>query len=412
MARDWTSTLWPASFMGVPFYVSRDERPGKRRLVVHELPMRDDAFVQDLGLGAPKFMVEAYQLSDSADADALGLEAVLSKGGIGPLSLPTLGVVMARAEEWKPIFDADKLGYIGWSITFVKDDGGGVLTSVFYEVAEIFAAAEALADVAATVIGALELAGQIGPVVTSAQSGYQTALAMLAVLSTSETMDPDTAAAVNTQVQTLYAASGADFIGGSVNSALGGSLIDLARLIGDGMASDDAARTFGAATDTVPNMGMAGSIAALSPAQPWLGTVAQQATVRNGARLSVALRLAWISAYAEAIGRQTFASREDGINARAQMTERLDIALNEASGAEMVDVYEAIAAMQGRLADYLSRQITTLAPVITLSAANSLPALLWAWRLYADPTRADELVSRNDVTHPLFMPLEFEALQR
>ena len=39
-----------------------------------------------------------------------------------------------------------------------------------------------------------------------------------------------------------------------------------------------------------------------------------------------------------------------------------------------------------------------------------MPSLYWAWRLYGDPLRAADLVARNAVRHPSFMPETFVAL--
>ena len=41
-----------------------------------------------------------------------------------------------------------------------------------------------------------------------------------------------------------------------------------------------------------------------------------------------------------------------------------------------------------------------------------MPSLFVAWRLYQDPARVRELVDRNKVPHPSFMPNRFEALSR
>jgi prophage DNA circulation protein len=56
--------------------------------------------------------------------------------------------------------------------------------------------------------------------------------------------------------------------------------------------------------------------------------------------------------------------------------------------------------------------INNLAPVITVESNRIRPSLDLAWILYADPTRADELVARNKVRHPSFMPREITALAR
>jgi prophage DNA circulation protein len=39
-----------------------------------------------------------------------------------------------------------------------------------------------------------------------------------------------------------------------------------------------------------------------------------------------------------------------------------------------------------------------------------MPALYWAWRFYKDPNRAMEIVNRNRVADPAFIPPTFEAL--
>ena len=411
MSRDWTSTLWPASFNGVPFYVQRADRAGRRRLVVHEFPFRDEPLIQDMGSGAGKIMVEAYQLSDSADSQAKGLESALGAGGRGMLVLPDIGMVMARAEEWKPVYDMEKLGYIGWSITFVRDSGAGGISSLFYQVAEIFAAAEALGSLAFSVLSDVEAAGLPGMVSSTAVTSFQQGLAALSVISSSEVIDASTASSVNVQLQQLYSAATTAFSSASTAGALGSAMVDVTRAISDGMDPNSVGRAFSPLLDQAAVSASMVPVAALSISQPWYGTVSQQAMTRNAVRIAVALRLAAIAAYADAIARQTFISRQDGINARAVMTDRLDIAMQEATGGELIDVYEAVSSLQGQLAAYLSAEITTLAPIVTVSAGASLPALVWSWRLYSDPNRAGEIADRNGVVHPLFMPQQFEALR-
>src|SRR4051812_3571767 len=82
-ARDWLKTLWPASYKGVPFYVEWDEEEGRRRIVEHEFPMRDDPFLEDLGEGVRHYRVDAYVASDGADGEAAAVIAVCAMRGPG-----------------------------------------------------------------------------------------------------------------------------------------------------------------------------------------------------------------------------------------------------------------------------------------------------------------------------------------
>ena len=60
--------------------------------------------------------------------------------------------------------------------------------------------------------------------------------------------------------------------------------------------------------------------------------------------------------------------------------------------------------------DLVSRRETDIAPVIAVSLPESQPSLVWAWRLYADPGRAEERARRAGAASPAAMPTRFEAL--
>lgn len=82
-----------ASFRGVTFFVDSSERAGGRRTVVHEFPLRDDPFVEDLGRRARTFRIDGYVLGDDylAQRDAL-LAKLEDTEGPGELVHPYHGV--------------------------------------------------------------------------------------------------------------------------------------------------------------------------------------------------------------------------------------------------------------------------------------------------------------------------------
>lgn len=90
-----------ASFRGVPFFVDSSERSGGRRLVVHEFPLRDDPFVEDLGRRARPFRIEGYVIGDDylAQKDAL-LSALEDVAGPGELVHPYHGVRRAACANF------------------------------------------------------------------------------------------------------------------------------------------------------------------------------------------------------------------------------------------------------------------------------------------------------------------------
>ena len=397
---DWPSKLWPASFRGVPFYVEKDTEAGKRRIVSHEFPMRDTPFHEDLGEGLRNWDVTAYVASDSATVQAAALAAVLALPGAAVLVLPTAGPVQARVTEWKREQTRDQQGFIAFTIQFVREGAEFGLIGVAQLAQQVFNGADVLGTAAGLIVSAIEVRNLPGSVADAAVAGLQDACAILEDLRTSNAVDPTISAQAADLLSSLYddaptlisRRTGADVTAGE-------RLVAAARLIGDGMAASDASAVFGALSDA-------------EPPTPAAYTLAPTPAVRqrNDARLDRVLRLATLAAWGDSLMGKTYASRGDGVADRALASIRFGIALADLGGAENLEAYAAAAAQRGRVAAYLSRLITDLAPVITVNAPVRLPSLYWAWRLYEDPTRAAELVARNAIRHPAHMPPSFQAL--
>ncbi|WP_166802241.1 DNA circularization N-terminal domain-containing protein [Microvirga pakistanensis] len=79
------------SFKGIPFWVEQDGEEGRRRLPIHEFPMRNDPFIEDLGEADRQYDVTAYLVGDLSSPEASGLVAQLASRGPGLLVLPTYG---------------------------------------------------------------------------------------------------------------------------------------------------------------------------------------------------------------------------------------------------------------------------------------------------------------------------------
>lgn len=144
----------------------------------------------------------------------------------------------------------------------------------------------------------------------------------------------------------------------------------------------------------------------------FLGTPSARAEAQNTAMLGQALRILALGRYAAAVVARRYDDRRAAIQARADAAEVFDAELERLTGADSHPVYVALDELRGRVAEHLSRRITDLAPVLVVGAAQSMPSLWWANRLYGDAARAAELVRRNRVKHASFMPVEFEALAR
>ena len=136
------------------------------------------------------------------------------------------------------------------------------------------------------------------------------------------------------------------------------------------------------------------------------------AQMQNQAAAYRLARLAALTAWAEAMLRATYPDRPSGVTARGLVAERFEAEQYALAGAEDAALYVAIEDLRGRVIEYFSALINDLAPVIAVETPLVFPSLFNAWRLYADPSRAAEIVARNAVRHPSFVPKAFTALQR
>jgi prophage DNA circulation protein len=119
MSRDWPSTLWPASYMGVPFWVEDDGAEGGRRLAVTELPGVDWPDIEDLGNKVRPIDVQGYTLGDFSDAQMDALEAVCNSEGPGTLVMPAQGPLMVHCESFKRGRKKPQAGKFTFSAKFI-----------------------------------------------------------------------------------------------------------------------------------------------------------------------------------------------------------------------------------------------------------------------------------------------------
>jgi prophage DNA circulation protein len=400
LARDWLKTLWPASYKSVGFMVDSDTEKGARRKAVHQFPGRDDPYVEDLGADRRDFSVTAYLASDTADTDADALMNICDEASAGTLVLPSHGPIEVQCLTFKRDRKGDKHGYIAIEMEFVRDGAtkaqpseNALANQVFVEADEL---QPAIADFCVDELAALDMPDYV---VGAAVDAVRDVASLFEELRTSAPVDIAVSAITRTAIQSLYddAPSLIHRLTG-VDPSLGNRIVDVARALGDGIAAPGARAAFLPLLDVLPDVPV--DLAA---------TVSGQLAISNANAVRLAARLAALMVSAESVARDdSISDRPAGITLRADIVELFDaqcFALDMRNG----NLIACVQNLRGAAVDYLSQKITTLAPVITVTSNLELPSLVWAWRLYGDPSRAAELVARNSVSHPGFMPVEIEA---
>ena len=149
IARDWLQTLWRTSYKGAAFWVETDSERGSRRFNVHEFPNRDVPFIEDLGEGYREFNVIAYIANDRADTEGNSLMQVCATRGAGILVLPTRGPVLVKCSDFTRTHKLDKLGYMAFSLKFIREGFASPLATVSSRINMIFISADTAAAAAA-----------------------------------------------------------------------------------------------------------------------------------------------------------------------------------------------------------------------------------------------------------------------
>lgn len=401
--RDWLATLWAASYKGVPFYIDRDDENGSRRIVIHEFPKRDDPFLEDLGEGARYFEGTAYTVGDDADTAASAMVSVFASQGAGLLVLPTHGPILARCLSFSRERSKDRHGYIGFKVRFCREGAGSALASVTNLANAVFAAVDTLAGVAGTAFSILTKAiGQPDFVVSASTDRIMAVAAQVDAVRLSEAVDSNVSRDVREAAQEL-SASAADLVNriSGADPDYSARVFEMVRDLAAGMSGDAVVRAMTQVfNDSAP-------IDNTATTSPHVGVA-----IDNENEATRIIRVAALSAVAEAMVRVEFRARPEAISARANIAELFESELEQCSGAVLAPVAVALQEIRNAAIEYLSRSIIDLAPVVTVTANIPLPSLYWAWRLYQDPERGTELVSRNKVEHPSFFPNSFEALAR
>jgi prophage DNA circulation protein len=412
LCRDWLKTLWPASYRGVPMQVEKDSGLYGKRVQVHEYPNRETWYPEEFGQRARIYRLTAYLASDTIDAELSALVEACTRPGSGTLVLPLDGAKRAINLKVQTDRRKDKHGYVAVDLEFVEDPGigpapyptpyyaglvGQAAVALTAAIEVSFAAAhltsgapdhvlDAAADEVAAIAVAIETERGSAQAESASAADVAQTLADLYTaavpLSRGETV-PIGAAVEVVSIPAAIAAAVTVFQTAAEPAAAPAALKRAAEsLLESGTIEPDSGTTVRSTTDTAD---------------------LQAALVRRTGIAIIAARLA------VAIAERQFENRRAAIQARADIVSLFEPLIGASSRAEDV---AALAAVRDAAVEYVSRTIADLAPVIEVSARQSMPSVWWAYRLYGDATRAEELAARNGASHPSFMPETIEALAR
>jgi prophage DNA circulation protein len=377
------------SFRGVSFVTQDHEQSGGRRLVQHEFPQSNDPVLENLGRRAKSYMLELYVRGADHIAQADRLGEALDADGVGTLIHPWLGSMQVAASDYTRRDSVSEGGLTRFSVTFMESGLPAVPApaSDTPSIAQDTAAAQSGAAPAAFA-GGFSVAGVTGFVEDAAEQLVQ-------------------GAALVAQVQAG--------LSGGAGGALRAFQAAFDRLGVPGIVRD-AIGLGQSVTGLVQVLGaLGGGVATLEPLADWgsdldpvVGSTPARAQQRaNQAAIVQLVNIAASAELVRTISTMRFSSYEDAVAIRDRTAARLDaLASRQADAGDDIGGAGYDALRRAMVRDVTARG-GSLARLQRHVPALTEPALVTAHRLYgpiAIETRAGDIVARNRIVHPGFVP--------
>lgn len=399
----WRDDYRPGAFRGVPFHLKSSTSSGGRRTVLNEFPLRDEPMTEDMGRRARQFQLSMTVIGQDYMAQRDRLIEALETTGPGTLMHPFRGeLLVAVLGDYSCEESTEQGGLARISATFVEAGATPRPDSQLAQGTKGNVAADALqADAVAEFEEAFSVAGFASFVAEGTVDSLQAAT--LAVMNAGGLLEG------GGEFITLYRRLTGSFqqlilAPGNLGAQLLGLVRGLSGGTGNPLLALKAQMALFGLGDRAKQV--SGASVYQPPARAQLAAN-QEATYRliERAAVSEAVRLA-VSKPGTGVD---YDNRDQAVEIRDQLLEELDRQQLAASPAR----YRQLAQLSAELVSETNRTAASLVPLTRVTPATTMPALLLAHRLYGDARQAEQIVTRNHLSHPGFVPggVELEVLK-
>lgn len=460
----WFDDLQQASFRGVPFGVLGGDSRFGRRLAVHEYPMRDKPYAEDMGRSTRRITVTGFLVENSliygggsAMAQRDAMVAAAEARGPGILIHPTLGQLtvsipdggLSVSERWDlgrvfqlgfsfiesgdrlfPSITTSTISFlasladaldIGAAANFIStltssiNLGLGIVQGVINIGQAVVGAVVATVADFAVVVGQAQRDAtslfNLASLLTGNYGRYLNANVSSAFASGKATSSPATLPTIATL--TAQGAQNSAAVTASIAAlSAAADIIDKSTINAFPAAAQSVTSTLG---NAIVNPGDAvrifNSLASFSPpfVAPGSGQT-QSAQILAQQATAALLRRAAIGMLARAASQYVPSSYDDAVTVRNVVASAIDAETMIAGDAGDDATYDALRALRQSVVANLLAGSAGLSSLQQFNLNASLPSLTLANRLYQDASRSDQLISQIDPIHPAFCPHSFRAL--
>ena len=386
----WTDDLLPASFRGISFFVEQTSLQGGRSVVNHEFPERDEPFSEDTGRKQKVYPITGHVLGDDLKDQRERLERAFDQKGPGQLVHPYYGVIRVQIEGYEFTDDTLEGRITKFSLTFfeagsfrfpslTEDKKATLLTSTS---SALDAAKESFSDKFSIVNQPGFLVDSARAKLLQATSAIDSAKSVVTEISNAAAELSFSIRQLESDIDTLMATPGA------LADRLLGSLSLLTNLTESKSESSRAYRTlsdFGNDTEVFPT-----------------GTPTREQQQNNDDTINEYIQTIALIRESEDISDVELTSFQDAIDSRESIIGLIDSKLEDENISD--DLYMFLAQTKSSLIDLLPDIDANLPDEVEFTPIETTSSLLLAYALYQDAEREQDIIERNKIQHPGFIP--------
>ncbi|MCR8931925.1 DNA circularization protein [Pseudomonas sp. S11A4] len=409
MDQTWRDQMLPASFRGISFLIPQASVPVGMKVQLHEFPQRDEPYAEQMGKQAQVHRLVCWIIGDDCfERRDKFMEAVQTPGA-GELVHPWLGRMQVKAGEAELTHDFKQGGMAAFAVTFYPDIPLKFPTAKVNTQQQVVKASDSLLDSAlaryksamAKVdqarLGLARLRNSLSGVYTVIQQQFSTIIGAFTNLTgfvQSLMNAPDS-------LSSLFSSYFSEF---SVDDYLG----------------DDSGSSYrnSVATATQQTEAVA-SINTVSDSGGVDAAAASQATanlVQDALLVQVALIISEMPVASQPVSTATVASVEQQAvqpivrpevpvaDDVIELRDNLNEAIFQASLKADPEHYMVLNTVRQTIVKHLTAVAESGVRLVEITPPETLSALVLAYRRFGDATRESEVVQRNRLRHPGFVP--------
>lgn len=447
----WKDALLPASFRGVTFGVADAETLLGRRVVLHEYPLRDDPYGEDLGRKAREFTINAFVIGDNYLSARDALVAALESPGAGTLVHPTLGTKSVLPLPSRLTFKNTEGGIEYFQLTFVeagsnsfpssaldtsgftslKADAG--ISDFMNNFSQLFSVIN-FPDFLATnsknnLIGSIF--GSVGSFVPTSSSfvgilqnilqsqSISNSPLPLGTIPIGSLPTPDPTSSINystlqSSIQTFSTNAGTlistpapapvpTSTTGGVSISATPQPLPLAASMTDLIVQLTQLYPNNIQTAIVAQMQLFNNFGSNLPSVPLTTTERLQEAINQQQLIDLVKNTA-LAEMARATSVINWASRQDALNTLNQILDLMEPQLLYLADNGYDSSYNSMNNIRVAMVKDVNTRASTLKNIKTVQTNYSIPALVFAYKQYGDASQESDVVARNKIRNPVFIP--------